>query len=101
MPLYRRLPKRGFNPINKSKIARINLDQLQSFVDNKRINPESIVNLEILKQSKIINKKYLKFKILANGNLTTKINIEADFSSIAAKEKIEKLGGALKIKNQK
>ena len=101
MPLYRRLPKRGFNPINKSKIARINLDQLQSFVDNKRINPESIVNLEILKQSKIINKKYLKFKILANGNLTTKIDIEADFSSIAAKEKIEKLGGVLKIKNQK
>ena len=101
MPLYRRLPKRGFNPINKSKIAKINLDQLQSFIDNKRINPESIVNLEILKQSKIINKKYLKFKILANGNLTTKIDIEADFSSIAAKDKIEKLGGVLKIKNQK
>ena len=101
MPLYRRLPKRGFNSINKKKIAKINLDQLQTFLDNKRINPENLINLEILKQNKIINKTYLKFKILANGNLTTKINIEADFSSTAAKEKIEKLGGALKIKNQK
>ena len=100
MPLYRRLPKRGFNSINKSKIAKINLDQLQSFVDKKRINPENLINLEILKQTNIINKTYSKFKILANGNLTTKIDIEADFSSIAAKEKIEKLGGVLKIKNK-
>ena len=101
MPLYRRLPKRGFNPINKKKIAKINLDQLQKFLDNKRLNPENIINLENLKQSKIINKSYLEFKILSNGNLTTKINIEADYSSISAKEKIEKLGGVLKIKRQK
>ena len=101
MPLYRRLPKRGFNPINKRKIAKINLDQIQSFLDKKKINPESLINLEILKKSKIINKSYLKYKILANGNLTTKIDIEADFSSNTAKEKIEKLGGVLKIKNQK
>ena len=101
MPLYRRLPKRGFNPINKKKIAKINLDQLQGFVDKKRVNPENLINLEVLKNSKVINKTYSKFKILGNGNLTTKIDIEADFSSIAAKEKIEKLGGVLKIKNQK
>ena len=101
MPLYRRLPKRGFNPINRKKIAKINLDQLQSFVDSKRVNPENGINLEILKKNKIINKSYLKYKILANGNLTSKINIEADFSSISAKEKIEKLGGELKIKNSK
>ena len=101
MPLYRRLPKRGFNQINKNKIAKINLDQLQNFVDKQRINPESLINLEILKKSKIIKKTYKKFKILANGNLTSKIDIEADFSSITAKEKIEKLGGVLKIKIQK
>ena len=101
MPLYRRLPKRGFNPINKSKIAKINLNQLQNFLNKKRIDPQSTINLDSLKKSKIINKSYLKFKILASGNLTTKINIEADFSSIAAKEKIEKLGGILKIKNIK
>ena len=101
MTLYRRLPKRGFNPINKNKIAKINLDQIQSFLDKKRINPENQINLEILKKSKIINKSYLKYKILSNGSLTTKINIEADFSSNSAKNKIEKIGGVLIIKNHK
>ena len=101
MPLYRRLPKRGFNPINKNKIAKINLDQLQKFLDMKRIDPGNQINLEILKKSKIIKKSYLKYKILSNGNLTTKINIEADFISISAKEKIEIVGGELKIKNSK
>ena len=101
MPLYRRLPKRGFNPIGRKKIAKINLDQIQSFIDNKRVNPESGINLDTLKKNNIINKSYLKYKILANGNLTSKINIEADFSSVSAKTKIEKLGGVLKIKNSK
>ena len=101
MPLYRRLPKRGFNPINKNKIAKINLDQLQKFLDMKRIDPGVQINLKSLKKSKIIKKSYLKYKILSNGNLTTKINIEADFISNSAKEKIEKVGGELKIKNTK
>ena len=101
MPLYRRLPKRGFNPIKKIKIARINLDQLQNFLANKRINASDQINLESLIKSKIINKAYSKFKILANGNLNSKINIEADFFSVTAKDKIEKLGGTIKIKNHK
>ena len=101
MPLYRRLPKRGFNPIKKIKIAKINLDQLQTFVDNKRIDSEAQIDLEVLKKSKIVNKSYLKYKILGNGNLTSKIDILADFSSVSAKEKIEKLGGNIKIKNHK
>ena len=101
MPLYRRLPKRGFNPIKKMKIAKINLDQLQTFVEKKRINTSDQINLESLKKSKIINKIYSKLKILANGNLNSKINIEADFYSVAAKDKIEKLGGIIKIKNHK
>ena len=61
MPLYRRLPKRGFNPIKKIKIAKINLDQIQSFLDKKRIDSENQINLEILKKGKVINKSYLKF----------------------------------------
>jgi large subunit ribosomal protein L15 len=101
MPLYRRLPKRGFNPINKKKIAKINLDQLQRFVDKKRIDPLNLINLESLKKNNIINKSYLKFKVLGNGKLTSKIDIEVDYSSISAKEKIENLGGVLKIKNPK
>ena len=101
MPLYRRLPKRGFNPINKEKIAKINLDQLQKFFDKNRINPSEQINLEYLKQNRIINKSFKKYKILSNGQLTSKIDIEVDFISISAKEKIEKLGGVLKIKNSK
>ena len=101
MPLYRRLPKRGFNPINKKKIAKINLYQLQNFVDKKRIDPSNLINLESLKKNNIINKSYLKFKVLGNGKLTSKIDIEVDYSSISAKEKIENLGGVLKIKNPK
>ena len=101
MPLYRRLPKRGFNPINKKKVAKINLDQIQSLVDNKKINADSLINLESLKKDKIISKSFIKYKILGNGNLNSKINIEADFSSISAREKIEKLGGELKLKNSK
>ena len=101
MPLYRRLPKRGFNPINKKKIAKINLGQLQNFVDKKRIDPSNLINLESLKKNNIINKSYLKFKVLGNGKLTSKIDIEVDYSSISAKEKIENLGGVLKIKNPK
>ena len=99
MPLYRRLPKRGFNPINKKKIAKINLDQLQNFVNRKRIDTSVLINLETLKKSNIITKSYMKFKILGNGKLTSKIDIEADYSSISAKEKIEKMGGVLKIRN--
>ena len=101
MPLYRRLPKRGFNPINKERIAKINLDQLQNFLDKKRIDPSEQINLEYLKKNRIINKSFKKFKILSNGQLTSKINIVADFISISAKEKIEKLDGILKIKNSK
>ena len=101
MPLYRRLPKRGFNPIRKIKVAKINLDQIQTFVDKKKIDTTSQINLEVLKKSNLVNKSYLKYKVLGNGNLTSKIDILADFSSASAKEKIEKLGGNLKLKNIK
>ena len=101
MPLYRRLPKRGFNPIKKDKIAKINLEQLQNFIDKKRIDISNIINLQSLKKNKIINKSYLKIKILGNGNIKSKIDLEVDLSSVSAKDKIEKVGGILKIKNPK
>ena len=101
MPLYRRLPKRGFNPINKNKIAKINLDQIQVFVDKKRLDVSNYITLDTLKVNKIIKKSYSKFKILGNGNLKSKIDIEANFFSVTAKDKIEKLGGTIKLKNPK
>ena len=101
MPLYRRLPKRGFTPIKKNKIAKVNLNQLQLFVNKKIIDTSDLINLENLKKKNIIKNSYLKYKILNGENFTSKIDIEADFSSKKAREKIEKLGGVLKIKNPK
>ena len=101
MPLYRRLPKRGFNSINKNKIAKINLEKLQKLIDKKRIKSDEKINLEILKKEKIINDSYLRFKILGTGDINTKLDIEVDFSSKTAKEKIEKAGGVIKILESK
>ena len=97
MPLYRRLPKRGFNPLKREKVAKINLDKLQNLVNNKRINVENKINLEILKKDKIINKSYLSFKVLGKGELSSKLDLEVNFFSKKAKEKIEKAGGSIKI----
>ena len=100
MPLYRRLPKRGFNPIKKEKIAKINLNKIQDLIDKKIINPDEIINIEILKEKNILNKTYSKFKVLGLGEIKNKINIEATFSSKSAKEKIEKIGGKLTVKTK-
>ena len=98
MPLYRRLPKRGFNPINKINVAKINLDKIQYFINQKKINPNDKINSELLKKLKIINKNSQKLKILGNGDIKVKINIEADFISKSAKKKLEILGGLIQIK---
>ena len=100
MPLYRRLPKRGFNPINKNNVAVINLGELQNLIDNKKIKADEKININILKNSKLFRKSINKFKVLSNGNFNSKIDIEADYSSKTAKEKIEKAGGQIIIKNQ-
>ena len=98
MPLYRRLPKRGFNSISKIKVARINLDKIQFFIDQKTINFNEIIDSDLLKKLKIINKNSQKLKILGNGEIKTKINIEADLISKSAKKKLEKVGGLIQIK---
>ena len=100
MPLYRRLPKRGFNPINKDNIAVLNLGDLQNLIDNKKINADEKININTLKKTKLFRKSINKFKVLSNGNFKTKIDIEADYSSKTAKEKIEKAGGQITVKNQ-
>ncbi len=100
MPLYRRLPKRGFNPINKDNVAIINLGDLQRLIDTKKISSDVKINIDTFKNSKIFVKSINKFKILSNGNFNSKIDIEADYSSKTAKEKIEKAGGQITVKNQ-
>tara|TARA_Y100000748_G_scaffold93922_1_gene78421 strand:+ start:715 stop:1170 length:456 start_codon:yes stop_codon:yes gene_type:complete len=96
MPLYRRLPKRGFKAINKKKnTAMINLSKIQDFIDKKKIKLEDKINLINLKKSKFINKKYSKLKLLGAGDLKQKMDIEVNFISKSAKEKVEKLGGKI------
>ena len=98
MPLYRRLPKRGFNSFSKESIAILNLDKIQSYIDKKNINPNEILNTELLKKLKLINKNSNKLKILGSGEVKDKINIEADLASKSAIEKLEKIGGSIQLK---
>ena len=98
MPLYRRLPKRGFNSISKTSVAVLNLEKIQTFIDKNRIKTNETLNTEILKKLKLINKNSNKLKILGSGEIKDKINIEADLASKSAIEKLEKIGGSLQIK---
>ena len=98
MPLYRRLPKRGFNPISKEDVAILNLEKIQSYIDKKSIKTSDVLNADILKKLKLINKNSKKLKILGTGDIKDKINIEADFASKSALSKLEKIGGSIQLK---
>ena len=98
MPLYRRLPKRGFNSINKINIAILNLDKIQSYINKKNINTDDVLNSELLKKLKLINKNSKKLKILGSGEIKDKINIVADLASKSAVKKLEKIGGSIQLK---
>ena len=98
MPLYRRLPKRGFNSLrDKRTIAMINLYKMQKILEKKIILPNDKINLSILQKSKQINKKYRKLKLLGSGDVKEKLNIEVNFISNSAKKKIEKPGGKVTL----
>ena len=98
MPLYRRLPKRGFNSINNKKfIAIISLSRVQTIVEKKIVELKDKINLINLQKSKLINKKYKKLKLLGPGEIKDKINIEVNSISKSAKDKIEKLGGKVTL----
>ena len=98
MPLYRRLPKRGFKSVNKKKfIATINLKTIQKILDKKNILTNKKVDLSILKKTKVISKKYEKIKLLGDGDIKEKLDIEVNFISNSAKNKIEKLGGKVSL----
>tara|TARA_B100001996_G_C18189545_1_gene411582 strand:- start:11 stop:463 length:453 start_codon:yes stop_codon:yes gene_type:complete len=97
MPLYRRLPKRGFKSLFKKDVAVINLSSLQAFHESKVLNLKNPIDLKVLKEKKIISKKFSKLKVLGNGEVKNKISISANFVSKQAKLKIEKAGGSLNI----
>ena len=97
MPIYRRLPKRGFNQIKKNNIAILNLQQLQKYISKRKIDNKNIINLSVLKKNKILKGKIDKIKLLGNGDIKDKINIEVNFISKSAKKKIEKNGSSIKL----
>ena len=97
MPLYRRLPKRGFNPIKKIKIGKINLGKIQFFIEQKKISKSDKISLDFLRKLKIINKNSIKLKILGSGEVKEKINVETDLLSKSAKLKLEKIGAAVQL----
>ena len=100
MPLYRRLPKRGFNPLKKEKIAIINLSKINELIEKNKINEKEKVNLDTLKKINILGKSYKKIKILGTGEIKFKINLVADFVSKTAKAKLEKIGGSIILNNK-
>ena len=101
MPLYRRLPKRGFNPIKKKEsIGLINLDKIQKLYNNKKININTVINISELKKINILKKKHTKIKILGNGDLKNKLKLEVDFISKTAKKKVEDAGGSVIVKTK-
>ena len=98
MPLYRRLPKRGFNSFSSERIAILNLNEIQNYIDKKTIKIGELLNTELLKKLKLINKNSSKLKILGTGEIKDKINIEANLASKSAVEKLEKIGGSIQLK---
>ena len=97
MPLYRRLPKRGFKSINKENIAILNLSKIQNIIDKKTNEIKNNLDLKILKEKKLVNKKFIKLKILGSGEIKKNIDISAHFASKQALSKIEKAGGKINI----
>ena len=92
------MPKRGFNSINNELVAILNLEKIQAYIDKKTLNTNDILNSEILKKLRLINKNTTKLKILGTGEIKEKINIEANLASKSAIEKLEKIGGSIQLK---
>ena len=91
MPLYRRLPKRGFTNINSKEIVAINVDKLEKFADG------DVVTVEALLETGIISNPKDGVKILGNGELTKKLTVQVNAFSKSAVEKIEALGGKAEV----
>jgi large subunit ribosomal protein L15 len=97
MPLYRRLPKRGFKSFQKNEIAILNLSKLQNLLEKSKNNIKNQIDLKILKEKNLINKKFKKLKILGSGDIKQNIEITAHFASKQALTKIEKAGGKISL----
>ena len=96
MPLYQRLPKRGFNKPNRKSYAVVNLGMIQKFVDAGKLDA-SAINEDSLVASGLVRRKLDGVRVLAKGDVTTALTIETTGASKSAVEAVEKAGGALKV----
>ena len=101
MPIHRRLPKRGFNNINRVPNVELNIEKIEKLIDTKVIDPKKVINHKTLMEIGIVKSENSKLKLLGKGEIKNKINIEVTFSSSAAKEMVEKMGGSVLIVNNK
>ncbi len=97
MPLYQRLPKRGFNVPNPKKHAVINLGILQKFIDAKKIDAKKPITEDTLVESGLVRRKLDGVRVLAKGELTAKVDLTVTGASKSAVEAIEKAGGKITL----
>jgi large subunit ribosomal protein L15 len=98
MPLYQRLPKRGFNMRNRKKFAVLNLGLLQKFIDAKKIDAKKDINEDVLVDSGLIRRKLDGVRILAKGGFSAKIKLSVTGASKSAIAAVEAAGGSLAVK---
>ncbi len=97
MPIYRRLPKRGFNNIFANKYAEINLGRLQAAIDKGVIDASKEIDAEVLVAAGVLKQSYDGIRLLGNGELTAKVTLKVAGSTEAAKAAVEKVGGQVII----
>ena len=96
MPLYQRLPKRGFNKPNRKAFAVVNLGLIQKFVDDKKLDGSNITE-DTLVESGLIRRKKDGIRVLAKGDVTSKLSITVTGASKSAVDAVEKAGGSLTV----
>jgi large subunit ribosomal protein L15 len=97
MPLYRRLPKRGFTNIFSKNFNVVSVGRIQTAIDAKKLDPKATVTLDTLKAAGIIRRAKDGVRLLSDGEITTAVTFEVSGASKAAIEKIEKAGGTVKL----
>lgn len=97
MPIYRRLPKRGFNNIFANKYAEINLGRLQAAIDKGVVDASKEINAEVLVAAGVLKQSYDGIRLLGNGELAAKVTVKVAGSTEAAKAAVEKVGGQVII----
>ncbi len=97
MPLYQRLPKRGFNKPNRKSFAVVNLGLIQKFIDAKKLDAGSAITEDALVASGLVRRKLDGIRVLAKGDITAKVTLEVTGASKSAVEAVEKAGGSLTV----